>query len=127
MHLYVVDWSEKLSEGWEKQLYRREKYIHKSRVSLMAVKAFVLFKVSSGSERDICQKLTEFDEVLEASIIYGEYDLVAKINAQDLGQLEQFLTEKVRTVPSVVLTSTMIVAREYKGKTGRNLRNRNIQ
>jgi len=91
----------------------------------MAVKAFVLFKVSSGSEREICKKLVEFDDVLEASIIYGEYDLLAKVTAQDLGQLEEFLTEKIRTMPSIVLTSTMIVAREYKGKTGRNPHNRN--
>jgi len=89
----------------------------------LAVKAYVLFKVSSGSERDLCKKIVEFDEVLEASIIYGEYDLVAKVTAQDLGQLEEFLTEKIRTMSSIVLTSTMIIAREYKGKTGRNPHN----
>jgi len=94
-----------------------------SGVSLLAVKAYVLFKVSSGSERDICKKIVELDGVLEASVIYGEYDLVAKVSAQDLGQLEEFLTEKIRTMPSIVLTSTMIVAREYKGKSERNPHN----
>lgn len=86
----------------------------------MVVKAYVLFKVSSGSEREICKKLVEFDEVLEVSVIYGEYDLIAKVTAQNLEELEEFLTEKVRATPSIVLTSTMIAAREYKGKAARN-------
>lgn len=85
----------------------------------MAVKAYVLFKVSSGSERDICKKIVEFDEVMEANIIYGEYDVITKVRADDLQCLEEFLTKKIRSIPSVVLTSTMIVAREYRGKNNR--------
>lgn len=80
------------------------------------VKAYVFFKVSSGTEREVCQKIIGFDEVLAADIIYGEYDVVAKIAVPDLGGLEQFLSEKMRNVPSVMVTSTMIVAREYRGK-----------
>lgn len=90
----------------------------------MAIKAYVLFKVSSGTEREICRKISDFNEVLEASVIYGEYDLIAKVKVNDLPTLEIFLTEKIRSIPSVILTSTMIVAREYKGKTERNRINR---
>ena len=85
----------------------------------MAVLAYVLFKVSSGSERDVCQKLIEFDEVLHADIIFGEYDVVAKIATQDLGRLEEFASRKVRKVPNVLVTSTMIISREYKRKNQR--------
>ena len=88
----------------------------------MTVKAYVVFKVSSGSERDLCRKIAEFDEVIEADIIYGEYDVITKVRADDLQHLEEFLTEKVRSIPSVVLTSTMIVAREYRGKNNRGKR-----
>ena len=85
----------------------------------MAVLAYVLFKVSSGSERDVCQKLIEFDEVLHADIIFGEYDVVAKIVTPELSNLEEFISLKIRNVPNVLVTSTMIVSREYKGKTNR--------
>jgi len=34
--------------------------------------------------------------------------------------LESFIFEKIKSVPSVVLTDTMIVAREYKGVAKRN-------
>jgi DNA-binding Lrp family transcriptional regulator len=82
----------------------------------MAVLAYVLFKVSSGSERDVCKKLIEFDEVLHADILFGEYDVVAKVETPELYKLEEFISIKVRNVPSVLVTTTMIVSREYKGK-----------
>ena len=85
----------------------------------MAVLAYVLFKVSSGTEREVAQKLTEFDEVLQADIIFGEYDVMAKMLTEDLNSLESFVSEKVRTVPNVLVTSTMIISREYKGKGNR--------
>lgn len=85
----------------------------------MTVEAYILFKVNSGTEREACEKIADFDEVLVAGIVYGEYDVIAKISVLDLQALEAFLAEKIRKVPSVILTSTMIVAREYKGKSQR--------
>ncbi len=81
--------------------------------------AYVLFKVNSGTEREVCQKIIAFNEVLEADVIFGEYDVVAKVSAPDLAALEDFLSQKLRNVPSIVLTSTMLIGREYKGKTQR--------
>jgi DNA-binding Lrp family transcriptional regulator len=85
----------------------------------MAVVAFVLFKVNSGTEREVCQKLIKFDEVLQADIIFGEFDVIAKIETQDLSALEEFVSEKIRTVSNVLVTSTMIISREYRGKNNR--------
>jgi DNA-binding Lrp family transcriptional regulator len=86
---------------------------------IMAVLAYVLFKVSSGTEREVCQKIIEFDEVLQADIIFGEYDVIAKVATQDLGKLEEFVSQKVRNVPNVLVTSTMIISREYRGRSQR--------
>ena len=88
-------------------------------VRFVAVEAYILFKVSSGNEREACKKIAGFDEVLVASIIYGEYDLVARISVPSLQALEEFLAEKIRKVPSIILTSTMIIAREYRGRNQR--------
>jgi len=87
---------------------------------LMTIKAYVLMKVSSGSERDICRKIVEFDEVMDVSIVYGEFDIIAKVKVDELETLENFLSENLRSMPSIMLTSTMIVAREYKGRAKRN-------
>jgi DNA-binding Lrp family transcriptional regulator len=85
----------------------------------MAVLAYILFKVNSGTEREVAQKLIEFDEVLQTDIIFGEYDVVARMSTKDLDTLENFVSEKIRTVPNVLVTSTMIISREYKGKSNR--------
>jgi len=85
----------------------------------MVVQAYILFKVSSGSERKVCKKIAELEEVSAVSIIFGEYDLIAKISVKDLKTLEDFIAEKIRKIPNIFLTSTMIIAREYKGKSKR--------
>src|SRR4030043_1274885 len=83
------------------------------------VQAFVLFKVNSGMEKEVSKQLAELEEVQEASITYGEYDVIAKITVKDLHLLEDFLADKIRKVQGVVLTSTMIIAQEFKGKKQR--------
>jgi DNA-binding Lrp family transcriptional regulator len=85
----------------------------------MNVQAYILLKVKSGTERDVCKKIADFDEVLGAGIVYGEYDVIAKISLRDMRALEKFLSVKLRKVSSVLVTSTMIIAREYKGKNQR--------
>lgn len=85
----------------------------------MVVLAYVLFKVSSGTEREVAQKLVNYEEVLQADIVFGEYDVIAKLTTIDLDTLENFVSEKVRNVPNVLVTSTMIISREYKGKSKR--------
>jgi DNA-binding Lrp family transcriptional regulator len=85
----------------------------------VAVQAYILFKVNSGMEKEVGKALAELDEVHVTSITYGEYDVIAKITVNDLHALEDFLSDKIRKVPSVVLTSTMIIAQEFKGKKQR--------
>ncbi|MFQ5759234.1 MAG: Lrp/AsnC family transcriptional regulator [Candidatus Bathyarchaeia archaeon] len=85
----------------------------------MTVQAYILFKVSSGTEREVCKKIADLDEVLAVGIIYGEYDVIARISVPNLQALEEFMSVKIRKVASVLLTSTGIIAREYKGKNQR--------
>ncbi len=85
----------------------------------MSVLSYVLFKVASGTEREVAQKMTEFEEVMEADVVFGEYDVIARMATVDLEKLQDFVSDKVRTVPNVLVTSTMIISREYKGKTHR--------
>jgi DNA-binding Lrp family transcriptional regulator len=91
-------------------------------MSVTAVQAYILFKVNSGMEKEVSKQLAELDEVQEASITYGEYDVIAKINVNDLHLLEDFLADKIRSVRSVLLTSTMIIAQEFKGRKQRTLK-----
>ena len=82
----------------------------------MSVLAYVLVTLKSGSEKDVLKKVSSFDEATEVDLVYGEYDALVKVRVEDLSQLDKFLTEKLRTLHDIFLTTTMIVARQYKGK-----------
>ena len=82
----------------------------------MSVLAYVLFKVASGTEREVAQKMIEFSEVIQADVVFGEYDVIARMTTTDLEKLQDFVSDKVRTVPNVLVTSTMIISKEYMGK-----------
>ena len=80
----------------------------------MAVLAYVLVTMKSGSEKDVLKEVSSFDEVLEVDLMYGEYDAIVKVRVGELSQLDKFLTDKLRALPDIFLTTTMIVARQYK-------------
>ena len=90
----------------------------------MPVLAYVLFKVASGTEREVAKKLIEFEEVMHADVVFGEYDVIARMTTTDIEKLQDFVSDKVRTVTNVLVTSTMIISKEYKGKTYRPKNNK---
>ena len=53
---------------------------------------------------------------MQADVVFGEYDVIARMTTTDLGKLQDFVSDKVRTVPNVLVTSTMIISKEYRGK-----------
>ena len=82
----------------------------------MAVLAYVLVTLQSGSEKNVLKKVASFEEVEEVDLVYGEYDAVVKVIVEEMSHLDTFLTDKLRVLPDIYLTTTMIVARQYKGK-----------
>jgi len=82
----------------------------------LALLAYILITVKSGSERDFLKEISEFKEVVEANLVIGENDIVIKINVKDISQLDNFLTDKLRVLPDVFLTTTMIITEQFKTK-----------
>ena len=80
----------------------------------MAVFAYIFLTVTSGSERDVCKKLSNYEEVVELNEVYGEYDVILSVQVEGLESLDRFITEEIRSIPNVILTYTMIVARRCK-------------
>jgi DNA-binding Lrp family transcriptional regulator len=70
------------------------------------VTAFVLCGVSPGTERDVLRKLQKISE--EAHIIYGQYDIIAKISVDQCEDLEEFILTKLRTIEEIQKTHTWI-------------------
>ncbi len=55
----------------------------------ISVLAYVLFKVASGTEREVAQKMIEFAEVMEANVVFGMCDIIARIITTDLEKLSR--------------------------------------
>ena len=53
---------------------------------------------------------------MQADVVFGEYDVIARVTMNDSGKLQGFVSDKVRSVPNVLVTSTMIILKEYRGK-----------
>ncbi len=82
----------------------------------LALLAYVLITVKSGSERDFLKEISKFNQVVEANLVIGENDIVIKIDVKDISHMDKFLTDKLRVLPDVFLTTTMIITEQFKTK-----------
>ena len=73
------------------------------------VKAYVVATVKRGKEHDAAQKIRKTKEVTEVLVTYGLYDIVVRIEAQSLGQLDKIVTD-IRQMPEIQQTSTLVGA-----------------
>ena len=70
--------------------------------------AFVLINSEIGSEEEVLKELSSIEGVTEAYIVYGVYDVVAKIRADTMDKLKDIVTWHVRRLNKVRSTLTMI-------------------
>ena len=70
--------------------------------------AFDLIKVEPGLESAVYLALLGIDSVTEPHVAYGEYDLVTRIDFADEGEMAKTLIGKMRSVPGIVKTETLI-------------------
>ncbi len=74
--------------------------------------AFVLINAEIGSEDEVKKALDKIPNVTEAYIVYGVYDIVAKVEAESMTKLKEVVTWKIRRLDKVGSTLTMIVMEE---------------
>lgn len=72
--------------------------------------AYVLIIAKSGAEKSVVTELKAYKEIVDAEILYGEYDILAKIKVKEIADLNEFLLSKVRRIDGVEKTSTLISA-----------------
>ncbi len=71
--------------------------------------AFVLINTEIGSEQEVLDELKKIDAVKECYLVYGVYDIVAKVGADTMDKLKEIVTWNVRRLDKVLSTITMIV------------------
>ena len=71
--------------------------------------AYVAIHCETGKESPIIRKLMEIKGVSEVTGTLGLYDIIAKVEAQDSKELESIITTKIRRIPNVLTTMTLMV------------------
>lgn len=76
------------------------------------MKSYLLISLKERDERNILENLRALEEIEEAHVLFGEWDLIAKISIPNAGpeELGTFVMDKIRPMPEIKLTSTLIVA-----------------
>jgi Icc-related predicted phosphoesterase/DNA-binding Lrp family transcriptional regulator len=92
----------KTSEGVEYQEMKR------------AITVFILTQVNAKKESKLIDKLYALDEVSEIYSVHGDVDILVKVEltrdllSSDAEVISQFVQEKVRQLPGIISTNTLI-------------------
>jgi DNA-binding Lrp family transcriptional regulator len=68
---------------------------------------FVLMHVLSLHENEVFNKLSKIPEVVEVHSIFGEYDLIVKIEAKDYESIAEIIIHKIKTINGITDTKTL--------------------
>jgi DNA-binding Lrp family transcriptional regulator len=71
--------------------------------------AYVLFNVESNSEDQVLKDVRAVAGVQEASVVYGVYDVVAKVEASSMTELKELISQRLRRLANVRTTLTLIL------------------
>jgi len=74
--------------------------------------AFVLVYTNSGCEDNVLTDLKKIKGVEEAHVLYGVYDLIARVRADTMEDLKNLVTQQVRRINEVRSTLTLILVEE---------------
>ncbi len=72
---------------------------------------YVLIRLDKPVEEEVLDRLLELKKVREAHILFGEWDLIAKVEAENPEELGGYVIDNIRGIEGVNLTSTLISAK----------------
>jgi DNA-binding Lrp family transcriptional regulator len=71
--------------------------------------AYVFMKVPGKDIEDVMHQLQEMAEVVEAAAVYGETDIVVKVETKDQAELDSLVMDRLHLLDKVESTRTFIV------------------
>ncbi len=71
--------------------------------------AYILISVEIGAEGEVLKSLKPVSEIKEAHLVYGVYDIIARVETETMQELKDAVSWKIRRSDKVRSTLTMIV------------------
>lgn len=72
------------------------------------ITGLVLVRLEAGKEKQALQKIKEIKGISHVSAVYGRWDLVVDIEADDLPAMSHLVVEKLRSIPGIFATETLV-------------------
>ncbi len=82
------------------------------RVNEMAM-GFVLITTAPGKEADVYRALKDVSEIKNLYPVFGDYDIVAMVEAKDAEILGSVIVSKIRSVEGIKDTKTLTTGVEF--------------
>jgi DNA-binding Lrp family transcriptional regulator len=76
--------------------------------------AIVILNTDIGKENEVAEALSRIPGVESTHVVYGVYDIVAKVSSSTTEEFDTMIMSRIRQVPYVRSSLTLIVSREYK-------------
>lgn len=63
--------------------------------------AYVLLNVLTGSEKQVLTETRALENVKEAHLCFGVYDIILKVEINSMNKIQDFVTNKIRKIDNV--------------------------
>ncbi|MCK5626808.1 MAG: Lrp/AsnC ligand binding domain-containing protein [Candidatus Bathyarchaeia archaeon] len=71
--------------------------------------AFVLINAELGKEKSLLKEIRNIPNVKEAHFVYGVFDIIIKVEAENMDKLRDIVTFNIRRLKEVIRTLTITV------------------
>jgi DNA-binding Lrp family transcriptional regulator len=69
--------------------------------------AFILISTAPRKEHEVYNELLKIPEIIELHPLFGDYDLIARVEAPDLESLTHTIVDKIRRIDGISDTKTL--------------------
>lgn len=76
------------------------------------MKAIILLKLTSIESREAYHRLTQLASVKESFVVYGRYDAVVIIQAENLEEIRHIILSEIQTIPGVIDTLPCLIVED---------------
>jgi len=91
------------------------KILNHSRFCIMPT-AYILVNCTLGSEEKIIAEIAKLPDISEVRGTYGVHDVFVKVKSENTEAMNHTVTNKIRKIPGITSTVTLVVIDEQGGK-----------
>lgn len=73
----------------------------------MSFSAYILGVCQIGREKEVLEKCLKVKDIAEGTVVFGEYDVIAKVVTNDVKELSRRV-EEIRRIDGLLRTTTLI-------------------